>query len=116
MTMAPAEVEAFLSQAHPVPGAGTKTPHEMSFEQMMGVLHPPEPETKLLITTKLVKSIRRQTIGLGRLIGELWKMVPAGNAKKSVADALSVLAYELDAVADALEDKSLIDGPIPSFG
>jgi hypothetical protein len=116
MTMAPAEVEAFLSQAHAVPGAGTKTPLAMSFDQMMAVLHPPKPETKLLITTKLVKRIRRQTLGLGKLLGSLWKMVPGFTAKRPVKEALAVLAYELDTVADQLESKSLIDGNIPSFG
>ena len=116
MSMAPAERDAFLGKAHPVPGAGKKTPLQMTFEQMMAVLHPPKPETKLLITTKLVKSIRRQTLGLGKLLGNLWEMVPSFTQRKPVKDALSVLAYELDAVADALEDKSLIEGSIPSFG
>ena len=43
-------------------------------------------------------------------------MVPSLPQKASVKEALSVLAYELDAVADALEGKSLIEGSIPSFG
>jgi hypothetical protein len=82
----------------------------------MAVLHPPKPETKLLITTKLVKSIRRQTLGLGKLLGDLWKLVPSFTAKAPVKEALAVLAYELDTVADALESKSLIEGNVPSFG
>ena len=116
MMMAPAERDAFLAKAHAVPGAGTKTPLAMTFEQMMAVLHPPEPETMILVTTKLVKSLRRQTLGLGRLLGELWKMVPSFTDRAPVKEALSVLAFELDAVADSLEDKSLIEGNIPSFG
>ena len=117
MGMAPAERDAFLSQAHEVPGAGVKTPLAMNFDQMMLVLHPPAPETALTMTTKLVKKIRRQTLGLGRMLGELWEMVPAVAAQKApVKEALSVLAYELDAVADVLEGKSLIEGNVASFG
>ena len=116
MSMAPAARDAFLTKAHAVPGGGVQTPLEMTFEQMMAVLHPPEPQTAVSLTTKLVKRIRRQTLGLGRLLGDLWKMVPSLPQKASVKEALSVLAYELDAVADALEGKSLIEGSIPSFG
>jgi len=116
MSLPPTERDAFLGKAHAVPGAGMKTPLEMTFEQMMAVLYPPKPETKLLITTKLVKSIRRQTLGLGKLLGNLWDLVPSFTARQPVKEALSVLAYELDAVADALEDKSLIEGHVPSFG
>ena len=116
MSMAPAKRDAFLGKAHAVPGGGVQTPLQMTFEQMMAVLHPPQPETALSVTTKLVKSIRRQTLGLGKLLGSLWDMVPSFTQSKPVEDALSVLAYELDAVADALEDKSLIEGSLPSFG
>ena len=120
MSMAPAERDAFLGKAHDVPGAGKKTPLAMSFEQMMAVLHPPEPETAVSLTTKLVKRIRRQTVGLGRLLGDLWEMVPSVSSlsaqKASVKEALSVLAYELEGVVDELEDKSLIAGKVPSFG
>ncbi len=116
MGMAPAERDAFLSQAHEVPGAGVKTPSAMNFNQMMLVLHPPAPETALTMTTKLVKKIRRQTLGLGRMLGELWEMVPAVASQKApVKEALSVLAFELDAVADVLEGKSLIEGNVASF-
>ena len=115
MSMAPATRDAFLAKAHAVPGGGVQTPLEMTFEQMMAVLHPPEPQTAVSLTTKLVKRIRRQTLALGRLLGDLWKMVPSLPQKASVKEALSVLAYELDVVADALEDKSLIEGSIPSF-
>jgi len=115
MSMAPQERDAFLAQAHEVPGAGIKTPLEMTFAQMMAVLYPPEPETALSLTTKLVKSIRRQTLGLSRLLGDLWERVPSFTARKPVKEALAVLAYELEGVADALESKSLIEGSIPSF-
>jgi len=119
-SMPPEERDAFLSQAHPVRTSQgrvvLKTPAAMSFEQVMGVLHPPQPETKLLVTTKLVRSIRRQTLGLSRLLGELWDRVPALSSRRQpVKEALSVLAYELEGVADALESKSLIAGSVPSF-
>ena len=115
MSMAPAERDAFLSQAHSVPGAGIKTPLEMTFEQMMAVLHPPEEETEVTVTTKLVKSIRRQTLGLGKLLKELWERVPSFGMKPSVDTALTVLAYELEEMTEVLEDKSLIAGNVPSF-
>ena len=116
MAMAPAERDAFLSKAHAVPGAGLKTPVQMTFEQMMAVLHPPQVETEVAITTKLVRSIRRQTLGLGRLLSELWERVPSLPVKPAVTEALTVLAYELDSTVDALEDKSLIEDNVPSFG
>ena len=116
MAMAPAERDAFLGKAHAVPGAGLKTPVQMTFEQMMAVLHPPQVETEVAITTKLVRSIRRQTLGLGRLLSELWERVPSLPVKPAVTEALTVLAYELDSTVDALEDKSLIEDNVPSFG
>ncbi|MEQ9324182.1 MAG: DUF3102 domain-containing protein [Polyangiaceae bacterium] len=115
MAMAPAERDAFLSEAHEVPGAGIKTPSQMTFKQMMAVLYPAEAETEVAVTTKLVRSIRRQTLGLGRLLSALWDRVPSRGLQPTVTEALSVLSYELDAVVDALEHKSLIEGNVPSF-
>ena len=116
MSMAPAERDAFLGKAHAVPGSGMQTPLQMTFAQMMMVLHPPKPETEVSLTTKLVKTIRRQTLGLGRLLADLWEMVPSLPSKAPVEEALGVLAYELEAVVDQLEGKSLIEGKVPSFG
>ncbi|MEQ9319928.1 MAG: DUF3102 domain-containing protein [Polyangiaceae bacterium] len=115
MTMAPAKRDAFLGKAHDVPGGGVQTPLEMTFEQMMSVLYPPEVPTPIAVTTKLVKGIRRQTLGLWRMVEELWERVPVTGGKAAVEQALGVLAYELDAVVDGLEDKSLIDGTVASF-
>lgn len=115
MSMAPAERDAFLGKAHDVPGGGVQTPLQMTFEQMMAVLHPPEPETAIEVTTTLVRGIRRQTLGLWRMVEELWERVPSVAGQGAVEEALGVLAYSLDMVVDTLEGKSLIEGNVASF-
>ncbi|MEZ4441155.1 MAG: DUF3102 domain-containing protein [Polyangiaceae bacterium] len=115
-SLPPKERDAFVSQRHVVPSSGyEKAPLEMTFAEMMEVLHPPEPETPVTTRTRVLRGLRRQTRGLARLLAELWALAPRAVARGPVRQALQRLAEELQVVAGELAARSLIVGIVPRF-
>ncbi|MEZ4438261.1 MAG: DUF3102 domain-containing protein [Polyangiaceae bacterium] len=114
--MGPKQRDDFVGGRHVVPSTGhEKAPLEMTFAEMMEVLHPPEPETPVTTRTRVLRGLRRQTRGLARLLAELWELVPRAVVRGPVRAALSALTEELQVVAGALAAKSLIVGSVPRF-
>ncbi|MEZ4446974.1 MAG: DUF3102 domain-containing protein [Polyangiaceae bacterium] len=116
LALPPMERDVFVGKRHVVPSTQhEKAPLEMTFAEMMEVLHPPEPETPLTTRTRVVRGLRRQTRGLARLLAELWALAPKAVARGPVRAALAVLEEELQVVAAALATRSLIVGNVPRF-
>ncbi|MCA9620270.1 MAG: DUF3102 domain-containing protein [Myxococcales bacterium] len=114
--LGPKERDAFVGKRHVVPSTGyEKAPLEMTVAEMMEVLHPPQPETPIKVRTRVLRGLRRQTQGLARLLAELWALAPKAVVRGPVRAALRVLADELQAVATALAERSLIAGTVPRF-
>ncbi|MCA9622237.1 MAG: DUF3102 domain-containing protein [Myxococcales bacterium] len=116
LALGPKQRDELVGKRHVVPSTGfEKAPLEMTFAEMMEVLHPPEPETPITTRTRVLRGLRRQTQGLTRLLAELWALAPKAVARGPVRAALAVLEEELQAVASALAAKSLIAGRVPRF-
>jgi hypothetical protein len=109
MTLPPDELEAFLSQAHWVASANaSKTPLQMTFAELMDVLHPPKPETKKVKTTRAFRSLRRASNLLERALKSLWQLTPALPKRRALTAALRTLDEEMDRLGQQLAAKSLI--------
>ncbi|MEZ4447763.1 MAG: DUF3102 domain-containing protein [Polyangiaceae bacterium] len=114
--LGPAERDDFVGKRHVVLSTGIeKAPLEMTFAEMMEVLNPPEPETPVTMRTRVLRGLRRQTRGLARLLAELWALAPKAVTRGPVRAALAVLMDELQTVAGALAERSLIAGTVPRF-
>jgi hypothetical protein len=116
MTLPPAELEAFLSTAHEVPSVGAKkTPLQMTFAEMMEVLHPPKKETKQVKTTKAFRNLRRASNLLERALHHLWSLTPSLPKRRALRSVLSTLDEEMDRLGQQLTAKSLIAPNAHSF-